>query len=535
MLFKKIFFLFFLLSFGQTVWANEQLELLKDSAGHVKDEKLKAKLYLDLANGYLSSDPDSTLSYAEKALEIYTDLGVEKGMASCYGLIGTVYGDYGMMDTAIALMYKVIDWGEKNNDIRADISYLMLANIYEAIQQYDKAKYFFTKAINGNHLPAKQAALSNMGLLYLKKEAFDTAMYYLNQGLESYLAGDTTSPMTQYNIATIYTNLASVYYAQGDVREGFRWLKKGLKIYKKLENRNSEARVLLKMGEGYFSLGKKDSALLYFEKTKDLSSLINIPEIKKDLYFDLYTFYDDKGDYKDALNYRLLFEEIKDSLVVESYKASITELGFKYSVKEKNNKIRALQQERRIILVTSIFAVLGILLLSLVIILILNQRRLKLKTEKAISDARSYVADMKSKKTEEELQKLKYELKQKSLFIEGLEHEFSTVLEGEKHKEVEKKISKLKKTKILTDEDWRTYSKTFEEVFPNFSEKIKSYDNLTSGDKRQLMFLKLELTNKEISNLLGISADGVKRARQRLSKKFGLKDASELKDFIDQL
>jgi DNA-binding NarL/FixJ family response regulator len=47
-----------------------------------------------------------------------------------------------------------------------------------------------------------------------------------------------------------------------------------------------------------------------------------------------------------------------------------------------------------------------------------------------------------------------------------------------------------------------------------------------------LIFLKLGFKQNEIAFLMGISSEGVKRARQRLSKKLGLESAAELSGFI---
>lgn len=89
--------------------------------------------------------------------------------------------------------------------------------------------------------------------------------------------------------------------------------------------------------------------------------------------------------------------------------------------------------------------------------------------------------------------------------------------------------------KILTEEDWSVFKKRYDEHFPGFLDYLKiKFPDLTSGETRLILLLKLDFSNKEIAGTLGISPQSVWRNRHRLSKKRGLETTGELNDFIGE-
>ena len=67
------------------------------------------------------------------------------------------------------------------------------------------------------------------------------------------------------------------------------------------------------------------------------------------------------------------------------------------------------------------------------------------------------------------------------------------------------------------------------DFFKHLHEKFRS---LTTNDERHAVFLKLRMTNKEVANVLGITPDAVKKARQRLRKKLQFETTAEMKEYM---
>jgi len=102
------------------------------------------------------------------------------------------------------------------------------------------------------------------------------------------------------------------------------------------------------------------------------------------------------------------------------------------------------------------------------------------------------------------------------------------------HTELKQLINTLE-TKYSNKKNWRLFTAHFAQVHHNFFENlIKKHPSLTETELRFCSYLKINLTTQQISSLLNISKDGVKKARYRLRIKFGLQRNDSLDRYIDQ-
>ncbi len=513
---------------------SSQIEALKDSLPFYSGQQ-KAIALFNIGTYYLVSNNDSTLFYMEKALQEYEELNDEKGVASSYGMLAAVYGEYGIYDTAIALHYKVIEWGEKNQDIRAFIAYLELGNTYKDIGQIEKSKTFYQKTIQGDYLPAKRAAFANMGLIFLDAKEYDSALFYFEGGLNEYYRSDTSLRINKYNIASILLNLASVAYGKEEFDKGNNLLFRSLAVSREIENNSLTASAYLKLGEGYHLVQQDDVSMQYYMKAKSMADSLGLLLIQEKVYMILSDFYHDKGDYDQAYFNLIEYHKIHDSLIEQANQSSIIEMEVKYAVQEKIVRIAVLNREKKMFIGLGISIVAGILLIVGFIILLLNRRRLRLKNDRDIAEAKMQAEKIKAKTAKQELKRIVVSLGEKSAFIEELEHEIQQLSIDDEQQRMEEKVLKLRETRILTDGDWEEYFRIFNEIYPSFFSREKDFYELSTGDKRQLVFLKLGLTQIQTAHLMGISPEGVKKARQRLAKKIGMNDTKELKGYIESL
>ncbi len=94
------------------------------------------------------------------------------------------------------------------------------------------------------------------------------------------------------------------------------------------------------------------------------------------------------------------------------------------------------------------------------------------------------------------------------------------------------KIESLKKSKILTKDQWEEYKKKLNEVFPNLLPKLyQDYPELTQAEVRLFVLIYLELSSSEQSDMLGVSVSSLRKSRYRLKKKLGVIQVS-LYDYI---
>ncbi|MEH0154170.1 response regulator [Limibacter armeniacum] len=127
---------------------------------------------------------------------------------------------------------------------------------------------------------------------------------------------------------------------------------------------------------------------------------------------------------------------------------------------------------------------------------------------------------------------------ERNQLLSGVVNRLSNMLEkpDESHQNLLKDLKALKKevTGVLDmDENWNTYKIHFEEVHPQFFEKLKEEQpTLTNNDLKLCAYLCIGLENKEIAHMCNISYDGVKKSLYRLKKKFQLSEEYSLRTYI---
>ena len=88
----------------------------------------------------------------------------------------------------------------------------------------------------------------------------------------------------------------------------------------------------------------------------------------------------------------------------------------------------------------------------------------------------------------------------------------------------------------IGEEYMEVFDVNFEKVHHNFFEKLKElHPKLTKRELRLCAFIKMDLTNKEISPLLNISVRGVETARYRIRKKLGIQHEYNFQEFLNSL
>ncbi|ANI90683.1 hypothetical protein A9P82_07980 [Arachidicoccus ginsenosidimutans] len=96
------------------------------------------------------------------------------------------------------------------------------------------------------------------------------------------------------------------------------------------------------------------------------------------------------------------------------------------------------------------------------------------------------------------------------------------------------KLIKMLNEAEKQDNDWEQFAVHFDDVHNNFLQNLKhAYPNLTQADLRICAYLKMNLSSKEIAQLLNISLKSVEIARYRLRKKLSITDSNvNLYDFL---
>jgi hypothetical protein len=98
-----------------------------------------------------------------------------------------------------------------------------------------------------------------------------------------------------------------------------------------------------------------------------------------------------------------------------------------------------------------------------------------------------------------------------------------------------KNLEAISEIRILTYEDWEKFQSNVNKVYHGLINRIcDSFPHITDAELRMFLLIKLSVKNKDISEILGISPDSVRKTRFRLKKKLNLREEDDLDDFIQE-
>ena len=96
-----------------------------------------------------------------------------------------------------------------------------------------------------------------------------------------------------------------------------------------------------------------------------------------------------------------------------------------------------------------------------------------------------------------------------------------------------KKVLKVLGEDNKIDENWEHFAHHFDKVHSDFLVALKArHPSLTASELKLCAYLRMNLSNKEIAQLVNISVRGVEIARYRLRKKLGLSKEMNLFEFL---
>lgn len=136
----------------------------------------------------------------------------------------------------------------------------------------------------------------------------------------------------------------------------------------------------------------------------------------------------------------------------------------------------------------------------------------KIKYERKLSEAhqtlQAQVEYLRSKNNQ--IQQLNSE-------IEEIKNSTSSYIEDEKGK-----LHDLLQSHLMTEENWLMFRREFQKEYPEFYQTLKTeFPEITTANLRIILLQKMGFSASEISGLLGITQDAVKKSRQRLKRKLG--------------
>ncbi len=415
--------------------------------------------------------------------------------------------------------------------------YKLKGAIYYNFKRLDKSKAAFIKAIQLNTLESKSEidAYNTLGLIYRDKIFIDSSIYYFNIALD--LANESDNANWK---GIIIGNLGYSYYLKHNLEKA----KQYLKIDQRLSLLNHENESALSATSILVEIELKRKA--YDELKKNITLMDSLNTLvhnyaSKQTYYRVKTMYwEYLGEYQKAYNSILKSEQYKDSINAKHNQSDFQNMEFQINFQKKNAETQLLiEQEKR----AKQFYYSAIIILSLFIltgIVFIYQLRKRRANERKVLHLKNEKIQYELETNKKELNQLLKSLAQKNEIINTLNGEIKSKenLEETKTLQKEKQIlhSKIQSFSLLTENDLVEFKTIFNKIHPGFYDVIKSqYPNLSKSETRLTMLIRLGLSTFEMSKILGISEDSVRKTNFRLRKRLSINSTDELEAFIREV
>lgn len=298
---------------------------------------------------------DKSEQYFDKAIALYKALKSYDDMYTTYLEKAQLYSKTNKQDKAIALIFEVLKYYEKdkNNKLRPlYYVYTNLAYLYRNQGEHEKGIQYSLLAIeycdlfykqNPNNLTLnwKASNLQNLTYCAIQLKRYKEAMDYSSRAVEIFkkLGAEIQTSMSLSASANMAMKLSKFSEAE--------------QLYQELLAMKSTAKDPMATAGAYYSLGivafeksDWDTAEQYEEKAFEASKKTNNKTLQRNIAEQLYKINLAKKNYEKALKYYEFDKKIADSTQTASTKKEISEQLLKYEFEKKELQQKILQQKK---------------------------------------------------------------------------------------------------------------------------------------------------------------------------------------------
>lgn len=528
-----------------------------------------------LANGYNAlsiihfhmGNYDKALLMNKNALNVYSKLHDTIAMVNSLKGIANIYTRTNHGDSAININIEALYLLKNKNDttslnykggLTMNIGTLMsnLDKIQEAAKYYQEAKFFFIKTGNQEELARLYHNIADMNYSQGK---IDTAIKYITKSIQL-----KKEHQMQRQLSSSLTVAADIYREIGRDRLAKKYYINAIEISSAVGDMYFYIQSLIALSQIYLHEPQPDSARLYLKRLEKVEPSIESPLLKSEFHKALSMYFRTIGNYKKALEEYKKYNLYSDTVLNAGKVEATLELEKKYqtALKEKENQKlknqlleKQLTEQRQ---QTWLYIlIIGLSLLSIAVFLLIgllrarskaieNHKRLReTEKERANLEVKEITQRMASEKKIRALQEEKYEkdieLKNRKLATSAMQimsknnvlQEIETILSNSDESHLRMQVNRLLKNNVNFDKDWEQLRLHFEQVHPHFFSSLKKeFPGLTDYDLRLAAYLKINLTSKEIAQMLHVTPSAISKSRQRLRKKLGIDSNTGFNEFF---
>ncbi|MFN5310634.1 MAG: hypothetical protein ACK5C0_14380 [Candidatus Kapaibacterium sp.] len=377
-----------------------------------------------------------------------------------------------------------------NISVLAGVTHTLAIVAYEA-GDYTEAELWYYEAMDwaikqDNYLRVAKIKLNLAKLLYFTKQSFEQALDLLLDARIYFEQNDDIVHLQDCD-----SEIGQVYCYQKDIENALKYTENSIVVARKFDNKRA---LIYSLGNLAFIYARHDMLNQSLEPLLESLALLKEypnPVSERKVYYLLYQISYAKGEYKKAYEYLHNYMEIV--LLLKEESASLTAMRYKavYEIEKAHYE---------------------------------NQL-LRIKAEKLEQEI-----EYKTK----ELTSLALRIAQKNEVMGVLLEKVNT-LHSKEVQSMEDVRSQIISS-MRNDKGWEYFEKQFKLVHFDFIERLsRLYPTLSPSELKVCALMKINLTTKEMSNLLCQSERSIETYRYRIRKKIHLSSNRNLVTYLSGL
>jgi len=442
-----------------------------------------------IANGM--TDYTSALAALSEARELFNADGDRAGIASVCNNIGMVHQELGDFSDALSAYLEALRLNEElglESLVAANVG--NVSNIYYYLGDYDKSFEYDTRALD---IARKQNDL--------------------------------------YGVAHALESIASNYKQRGEHDAALQALDEALTIFRGMSERRYEAAALIKLGTLHESRNEPKEALDNFQWALRIAEEIGKDDIAVNARLHIGALHIDRSANRKAIVVlRRALEGARDGAMVRMECELMNKLATALHAVGESAEAFTLMNERTTLL-EQLYGE--------------QQRRVVAEMQARFDVERAErqrdLLRLRNEHLEEmmelrskELTSMAMRLVQKNAFLQKLRKE--TIQLAAEQPTAQQALERLVRAIVENlhgDDEWSRFEQEFQHVHQDFMRRLANdYPKLSPTELKVCALLKVNLSNKEIANLLSVSLRNVESHRYSIRKKMELPSETNLAAYL---
>jgi len=421
-------------------------------------------------------------------------------------------------------------------------SYFTIGNVYRMSEDFTTSNKWFRKALKEYQRDSAKMYIAQvqftMGDNLMRLDSLPQAEPMLLDATDYF-----RSTKNAKGLATIVSSLGLCEQQKGNYPKSMEYYEEALALTLSVKDFNREMDIRTKIGVLSYKQGNYPRSIKNHNISLEKAREFGMRAAEARTLKELAKVYGANNNYAQAYDASTKYQILNDSIQKEDNLAALAEIETKYQTEKKEQEILLLKEKESRNSAEKKGMAAGILGLIGVFSTLLYAMRIRLtknKLEKAKVDQELDFRNKELAYSQQELERRKQELTayalqlaHKNEVLEDIKINVSDVQkQGDSDRSLQKVINKIDINQNDND-SWEGFRTRFQAIHIDFESKVlDSFPKVSPNELRLMSLLKMNLSSKEIANILNISPAGIKKARYRLRKKLSLDTSDSLEELV---